>query len=97
MENERFVAAFFRGDRIIGFSRVCLNRAQQKMYLRARIPVTFSHSTIYIGLQRRGYIPTLKNETDVNGLVSCREKQNLSIVCWRRPPQAIKFSQIYSK
>ena len=37
------------------------------MYLRARIPVTFSHSTIYIGLQRRGYIPTLKNETDVNG------------------------------
>lgn len=55
------------------------------MYLRARTPVTFSHSTIYIGLQPRGYIPTLKNETDVNGLVSCREKQ------------AIKFSQIYSK
>jgi len=30
------------------------------MYLRARILVIFSHSTIYIGLQRRGYIPTLK-------------------------------------
>ena len=35
-------------------------RAQPKMYLRARILVTFSHSTIYIGSQRRGYIPTLK-------------------------------------
>ena len=30
------------------------------MYLRARILVTFSHSTIYVGSQRRGYIPTLK-------------------------------------
>lgn len=42
MENERFIAVFFRGDRIIGFSRVCFvehskecteERASQSLFL----------------------------------------------------------------